>query len=694
MSKLTQINNIKLNLNHYSGTDLYTDGDIEHEILKTVTTIPPSEYPATIEKANNWPYLYHLSHLRHNIVEWLPINKTHKVLEIGSGCGAITGMLAEKAAEVVCVDLSETRSKINAHRHKQYDNITIHIGNFKDIEPDLSDEFDFILFIGVFEYCCLYIDSPDPYTDMLRIVKKHLRPDGHLAIAIENRFGLKYWAGCTEDHLGTFFSGLEDYPDEKNARTFTCNQFEKMLTAAEFSDFHFYYPYPDYKFMTTLFSDTRLPLKGELYNNSRNFDRHRMELFNEKKVYDSILDEGLFPLFSNSYFVYTGKDTDTAYLRYSNDRAPEYQIRTEITKEKIVRKTALTIEAKAHIKQMLESYQALFKQYENTALAINKCRPTADEGSIEFEFINGMTLTQQMDIYIENNDLISFNELIEKYTKLAFLPPSSPTHLYNHDLIFTNIILDSNQQNKWTLIDYEWMLRQEISPKETAYRALYCYLLEDDSRRKIKTETYFKKWEITNDDIETYLKNERNFQDLAAGKRLSVDEMRLAFGMMSVDPKILIDSYIDKASARHVQIFFDTGNGFTEENSLHLHDAYQNEKDVLIDITVPKSAGQLRIDPADMPCVVLIHKIIWNNKEVPLNKNYLKSNGKKLADGYYLSPGADPNFRLKTNLLKNKAENHLLIKLEVIMLPKESNSSITKKLKPKIKKLIGKNTPD
>ena len=35
-----------------------------------------------------------------------------KVLEVGSGCGAITGMLSQKAGEVVACDLSRRRSEI------------------------------------------------------------------------------------------------------------------------------------------------------------------------------------------------------------------------------------------------------------------------------------------------------------------------------------------------------------------------------------------------------------------------------------------------------------------------------------------------------------------------------------------------------------------------------------------------------
>ena len=63
----------------------------------------------------------------------LPIKKTDKVLEVGSGCGAITGALSRKAGSVTCVDLSKKRSMINAYRHSESENVTIHIGNFTDV---------------------------------------------------------------------------------------------------------------------------------------------------------------------------------------------------------------------------------------------------------------------------------------------------------------------------------------------------------------------------------------------------------------------------------------------------------------------------------------------------------------------------------------------------------------------------------
>ena len=55
------------------------------------------------------------------------------------------------------------------------------------------------------EYSKGYIGTDDPYVEMIRRIKRHLKPGGQILIAIENRLGLKYFAGCTEDHTGVFF---------------------------------------------------------------------------------------------------------------------------------------------------------------------------------------------------------------------------------------------------------------------------------------------------------------------------------------------------------------------------------------------------------------------------------------------------------------------------------------------------------
>ena len=216
-----KIGNVVLDMTYYPGEDHYSDGDIEDELLQVAMEHEEEEFPKIIEERKSWPFFYHLSPFRTNIIDWLPFKKTDRVLEIGSGCGAITGALAKRVGSVTCIDLSKKRSLVNAYRNKKQDNITIMVGNFKDIEPHLSCDYDYVLLIGVFEYGRAYIGGETPYEDFMSICNRHRKDSGRLVIAIENKFGLKYWAGCREDHLGTYFTGIEGYHTGGVARTFT-----------------------------------------------------------------------------------------------------------------------------------------------------------------------------------------------------------------------------------------------------------------------------------------------------------------------------------------------------------------------------------------------------------------------------------------------------------------------------------------
>lgn len=300
---MERVGNVIIDESLYSGQDNYSDGEIEDVILEIVKNNPKDKYDEIISQSKNWPILYHLSEKRTNIIEWFDIGKDKKVLEIGSGCGAITGVLSDKAKSVTCIDLSRKRSLINAYRNADKKNIEIKIGNFQDIEPTLTDKYDVITLIGVFEYGQLYIESESPFVEFLSIIKKHLSEKGIIIIAIENKLGLKYWAGCQEDHVPEYFLGLEGYNGVNGVKTFAKKEITAIIQEAGLTDIKFYYPYPDYKFPTAIYSDEYLPKTGELNNNIRNFDKERMLLFDETKVFDSLIDENLFTEFSNSFLI-------------------------------------------------------------------------------------------------------------------------------------------------------------------------------------------------------------------------------------------------------------------------------------------------------------------------------------------------------------------------------------------------------
>lgn len=296
---MVELNEI-LNLKFYKGEDLYSDGDVEDEILKICKS--GQDIQALLRSTDRWPLLYHLSDVRENVLDWYGFDPEANLLEIGAGCGAISGLFCRKVKRVVAIDLSKRRSTINAVRNGALGNLEILVGNFEDIE--IEEKFDYVTLIGVLEYSGYYISKgADPYEAMLKKVKKFLKPGGRLIIAIENKFGLKYWGGAAEDHTGGFFDGIEDYRKVDGVRTFSRPEITQLLKSAGFSENTFYYPMPDYKLPDTVYSDEFLPKPGMLEHVTDVYDRERFVLFNESSAYDALIRDGQFPYFANSFLI-------------------------------------------------------------------------------------------------------------------------------------------------------------------------------------------------------------------------------------------------------------------------------------------------------------------------------------------------------------------------------------------------------
>ncbi|MCR5398512.1 MAG: class I SAM-dependent methyltransferase [Lachnospiraceae bacterium] len=681
------IGKIQLNYDHYSGADLYCDGAVEDELLSIVQTYSEVEYPKVIEEKKSWPVLYHLSSQRENIVDWLPIDKSMKVLEIGSGCGAITGALARKAGTVDCVDLSRKRSLINAYRHEGYDNICINVGNFADIEPTLGKDYDYVLLIGVFEYGQSYIDSKTPFEDFLKIVCKHRAKNGRVVIAIENRYGLKYWAGCREDHLGTYFSSVECYKDGGGVRTFSEKGLTDICKRVGIDDYHFYYPYPDYKFMTSLFSKKRLPIKGELYNNIRNFDGDRLLLFDEKAAFDGIIAEEQFPFFSNSYLMIIGDEAPVTFARYSNDRAPEYQLCTEMEGD-VVRKRAIYKNAGSiHIANMKKSYELLNGRYNGSKLKICPCEYDSEAVTVTFPFIKGRQLTEYFDELVRNGDEKGFSELFEEYIRR--IDHGSDKPVADYDLVFSNILVDGDvMKDPWSVIDYEWTEYRQVATKDLAFRALYCYLLEDESRNKFNYELTFKLLSLTPEESEMLRDREAAFQKQVTGKLLSMGELRELIGGAVIGMDSISGVDASAGLKNSVQIYVDTGAGFNEEESYFTDESYDSRGDIDFNLTLDSNTVKLRIDPMMDYCMTEIHSLVLNGEPLKLTDNKrVYINGKKtgtdsgvLAIFYYDDPCIVIELKDKVRSTGNE--------LHVSMTTTKLTESMTQLLKSEVSKRI------
>lgn len=290
----------RLDLTKYEGQDIYSDGDVEDDLFHLVRSEKPVEEILACD--DRWAIFYHLTPMRRNLLEWYPFDRNSSLLEIGSGCGGMTGVFLDKVKMVQCVELSKRRASIAACRYHTYENLNIKIGNLNDMQ--FPERFEYVTLIGVLEYAGKFTKGENPYVDFLKQCKSYLKESGTLVIAIENRYGLKYWSGAVEDHTGRLFDGIEGYKDNPGVRTFGKAELEKMLHGIGFDRLEWYYPLPDYKIPEAVFSDQYLPTPADLASTSPSYSSERFSFFDESAAAQGLLENDCFGFFANSFLVF------------------------------------------------------------------------------------------------------------------------------------------------------------------------------------------------------------------------------------------------------------------------------------------------------------------------------------------------------------------------------------------------------
>lgn len=521
-----KIGEVILDYQYYRPDVHYSDGDIENTLLEASQNDRLQEL---LTSDSDWAVLYHCSKIRENILDWYPFKKDSSLLEIGAGCGALTGMFSRKVASVTCIELSERRSFINAYRNKNCSNIKIVLGNFQDIE--IKEKYDYITLIGVWEYAERYLNGANSYLCMLERLKDYLKPDGKLLIAIENKMGIKYWNGAKEDHTGKMYSGLNDYVDDEGVRTFSHKEIEVMLTAAGYGTYKFYYPVPDYKLPDTIYTDERLPMPGEIRTYREDYSASRIYNFYDAAIEDQICQDGMFSYFSNSFLVECGSlPEDVIYAKYSrNIRKEAYAISTTISKKEtdyIVQKRAMTAAAQKHV-------EAIPAKQVSGPRKLQTANMYLDQGICVTEYIDGQDLDSTL--YRYRNDVEMFvreaKKLFETYYKpdpdelTDFVLTDEYRRLFgeveikgakclkitNIDLILSNLRL--TKEGEVYCIDNEWVFEFPIPYGYVVWRAasqLYTkYMIY--LKNKISRNAFLEAIGLKKDCFALYAIMEKNF---------------------------------------------------------------------------------------------------------------------------------------------------------------------------------------
>ena len=453
--------------------------------------------------------LYAFSAMRENLLEWFPFVAEKKLLQVGGGYGALTGLYARKVRGGVVLDPVDESREVVRRRHAGLKNIRLENGSLPGWET--AERFDYVVFVGSLTDC---------WREELEAAKGLLAPGGVIIAAFDNRLGMRYWNGASRP------------------------EGEAMLSLNEvrhaFPDGQVYYPVPDYRMAVSLYSDRCLPKKGELTNVAVSYDAPRYLFSDEEAAFDAVCGEGRFAEFANSYLVILGDVSLTdEYVKYNRTRKPRFQLKTSIGTgadgKKYVRKSALSEAGRDHI-QSFEKKYSLLKDM-NPRLKI--LEPELLDGGMtaSFPFLTGETMDERLArqiadgeipaealqkaidevLYAELSHTVTF-EVTPAFSEVFGEIPPLSDHAYtasNIDALFENMMVCGGDIY---CLDYEWVFEFPVPAHYVQYRNLsYFYRKYKGLLTCGSLEEFLKPFGITAEMVSVYDSMEAHFQSYVHG---------------------------------------------------------------------------------------------------------------------------------------------------------------------------------
>lgn len=452
----------------------YSDGDnIEnyiHNVINNAEDISSNSRELE-EKIKDWPSLYHLSRARSIAYNSLSLPSNGSVLEVGCGCGAITRFLGERVAHVVALEGSPRRAAITRARTRDLDSVSVLCASLEDVIFD--GVFDFVICNGVLEYAPLFIKHDQPAQELIRLLTSLLKPTGNLIVAIENKFGLRYFSSSKEEHTNIMFDGLEGYARfPKGPTTFGYSELYGMLRE-HYAFVETFLPLPDYKLPTALIRAELLEEVNcaDLFatTTSHDFGSYQEPRMHERLVWQELQKNRLMKIFANSYLMIAGHEkislVNDGWMGdiYSIKRNADLMVRTTI------------------LKQQSGVIRTIKYYFQCKGLKITKLniKHVLDESS----WINGVSihtmiaramLKNQTNLSLEDrirNPILAWWDGIKKFAYKDSILDGEAL-----DCIWRNAILANG---KVTFIDKEWKSNVHLDPVLIIYRSVVNFAAQE-----------------------------------------------------------------------------------------------------------------------------------------------------------------------------------------------------------------------
>lgn len=468
------------------------------------------------------------SNNRRNLVSWYPFKHNSSILEICEKKSIVTEELSNKCKNVTTVEFSK----------------------IKEINK-IKEKYDYILLNYALEYSFLYSNSRNCYEEFLNELKKILKKDGKILIAIDNKFSINNI--CVDKYLKN---------EDNKINTFSKLELESLIEKCNLNA-NFYYVFPNCKYPQIIYTNDSLNKK--IYANYLPYYEDEPVLFfNETSVYRNIYNNNLIPYFSNSFFIELScekENVEIDFVKFNSFRKDECRLYT-YSKNKKYYKNVLSDKAEDFLKKYSTSSKELKKCGFNAIeikkdeygyftdevlslsfldITLDDYKKRGEECLLEHLKEYEEYLKSKYNKYIDtptNNVFKKFDVKIEKnkIKKLHFLEKAYI------DIIPQNMLLIKDY---YYLIDQEWTL-ENVPYEYVLYRGIINVFQNIDNGSELANK-YLSIFNLIDYSYEFFLL-ERQFQTSTLGDLYNIFESKSRFKSISdeiYEKECLINSLND-----------------------------------------------------------------------------------------------------------------------------------------------------
>ncbi|MCR5022754.1 MAG: class I SAM-dependent methyltransferase [Lachnospiraceae bacterium] len=369
------------------------------------------------------------------ILAWYGFNEGERALYIENNDKdwneALTGFLKDQGLFVQAVPAKETGS----------------------YEVGSDGAFDYIIMIGALEMI-------RDHGEVVSLVSRALKPSGHLLIAIDNRFGFRFFCGDRDPFTGRSFDSIEGYisvdPDKRDRMEGRCladSDVRKVIEDAGFISKRFSI-LPSIKLPQLMYAEDYLPTEELGMRYIPAYNHNKSVFLKEQFIYSDLIKNGLFHQMANGYlYDCTRKGmepSDAEHVTLAMDRG---RINSEITiihgRESVEKRPAYK-----EGKQKTETIIGNNEYLKDKGISVIDGKNV--NGSLVLPFVsaeNGMKyferiLKEDKDRFIAELD--AFVDIILKSSDHVEAPdPETASGLMPHGLSLSDITDDNGDSGVW-----------------------------------------------------------------------------------------------------------------------------------------------------------------------------------------------------------------------------------------------------